>query len=202
MPEQPANAYCFLLPDQENPHYKAASGGIISPKYLLLPKNTRLYRFGHSVDAQRNNVPRSRNYASPWWFGAQDFASFLTDSPPERPGFILDPGQAPPTGFQSHAFNHLVRARLAVVRQFGQADRIISATLLGALGCFAGKGKPISEDPSGQLRPLIGDGVSTLFADPEITQFYIPGLRSDPKGSVSHLLVILKDRPAHEFFIF
>ena len=128
---------------------------------------------------------------------------FTVGPVPSRPGLLLDPGeQEPEPGFQSRTFNHLVRTRLAIVTQFGQADRIISALLLGPIGCFAGVGKPISEDASGKLQPLIADGVSRLFADPQITQFYVPGLRSDPRGSAFHMLRVLKDRPAHEFFIF
>ena len=61
MAEQLANGYCFLLPDADNPDYKAACSGIVTPRFRVLPKGTRLYRFGHSVDARRNNVPPTWN---------------------------------------------------------------------------------------------------------------------------------------------
>jgi hypothetical protein len=207
----PLNADCFQASDAANPHYRRACEGIVNPRYKLLPARTRLFRFGHTVDRRNgNNIPAVVNHTSPWWFSESDFRNFLVapKTRPARSGFVLDPSDAGggPSGFDSYGQNALVRTRLAVVHQFGQADRILEAVLTADLGCFTGKGKPISEDPvTGSLAPLITDSVTTWFADADVMQLFIPGLRNASGGRstvASDAMRIVKDRPAHEFFVF
>ncbi|CAA9279167.1 MAG: hypothetical protein AVDCRST_MAG27-3885 [uncultured Craurococcus sp.] len=207
----PLNADCFQANDSANPHYRRACDGIVNPRYQLLPAKMRLFRFGHTVDRRNgNNVPAVVNQTSPWWFSEAVFRTFLVapTGGAARSGFVIDPSDAGTgaSGFDSFGQNALVRTRLAVVHQFGQADRILEVVLTADLGCFTGKGKPISEDPvTGALVPLITEGVTTWFADPDVMQLYIPGLRTASGGRSTvaiEAMRIVKDRPAHEFFIF
>ncbi len=191
MPSLPVNSGCFLAPDSANDHYREARKGIVHPRYVLLPEGTRLFRFGHSVDRKtQQRIPALINYTSPWWIGKRDFESFLGSSPDS-----------------SYGFNKLVRTRMALLSQFGQADRIIEAKLRRPLGAFAGTGQVIVEDSAtGEIKPLITAGSTLWVPDAKVTQYFIPGLRGTGGAWASHTydeaVQILSDFPAREFFLY
>jgi hypothetical protein len=138
-------------------------GGITYPEETKIARGKVLVRLGHSHDKVGNPVEDWENLTSPWWMSDSTFLD------------ILGRGEDAGTGM-----NQMFRMKLALTPDFGVSDTLFWVVTTQPLRAWAGRARPVLEDPDPAVRERQGRPLAWLGGY-EIVQNFIPGLRDFAK---------------------
>lgn len=124
-----------------------------------LRKGRLLVRLGHSRDDKGNPIPDWINLTSPWWMEDSTFADIL--------------GRGEDAGTQ---MQQMFRMKLALTPGFGVCDTLFWVVTRDSLRSWAGRARPVLEDPDPAVREVQGRPLAWLGGW-EVVQNFIPGLR-------------------------
>lgn len=147
-----------------NPGVGQFVGGITYPVEAKIRAGTVLVRVGHSRDGAGKPMPDWINLTSPWW---------MTDST-----FLDIVGRGEDAGTE---MGHMFRMKLALTPDFGVSDTIFWVRTTRMLRVWAGRARPVMEDPDPAVREIKGRPLAWLGGY-EVNQNFIPGLRDFAAG--------------------
>ncbi|MBS7809847.1 hypothetical protein [Roseococcus pinisoli] len=134
-------------------------GGITYPEENKLRPGLVLMRIGHSRDAAGNAMPDWVNLTSPWWMTSSTFLDIV--------------GRGEDAGTE---MNQMFRMKLALTPDFGVSDTIFWVRTKQSFRSWAGRARPVMEDPNPVVREKQGRPLGWLGGW-EVVQNFIPGLR-------------------------
>ena len=147
--------------------YEYAAEGIVRPEVTTLAAGDAIYRFASTRHLGRDqSTPSSEWPKSGWWMRECDYRRVLARYEKSKLGL-----------------GTVARSALAVQPPWSLMDVSIKAYVEEEILCYSGRGKT-------QFRELLPNGMKmTLTGWPDITQLYIPGMRT---GTLKSLRIVRK----------